>query len=283
MSKMLSFFDLPGGAYITNPSLRRTNCDITELRNLVYEAFLELEPSPTEAANLVASHKQIHAEFALMYLLQRSENDTWMSEVDLQDLDGFVNTFALNHLNAALRQVPFNIKKKLPPYKGYGSFSMDVLPLVSALRKYLLWTISWEAPGEVFQLWLDHEIESCVASLVNTGDQLSQLAGAKLEIVDHCCARHKHQPQFSARAGSPTVRGKTFGVRLLLKIDDTVSSRDNKRKRFEKISKLLQDLGFPAPEWYDFTCQETSQEVKIRVPIEEIPWNYAWTECSKFW
>jgi hypothetical protein len=138
MSKMLSFFDLPGGVYITNPSLRRTNCEITELRNLVYEAFLELEPSPTEAANLVASHKQIHAEFALMYLLQRSENDTWMSEVDLQDLDGFVNTFALNHLNAASRQVPFNIKEKLPPYKGDGSLSMDVLPLVSALRKYLL-------------------------------------------------------------------------------------------------------------------------------------------------
>jgi hypothetical protein len=132
----------------------------------------------------------------------------------------------------------------------------------------------------VSQLWLDHEIESCVASLVNTGDQLSQLAGAKLKIIDHCCARHKHQPQFSAIPGSPSVRGKTFGVRLLLKTDNTESSRDNKRKRFEKICKLLQDLGFPAPEWYDFT---SSQEVKIRVPIEEDLWTRPWTECSKFW
>jgi hypothetical protein len=74
-----------------------------------------------------------------MYLLYRGvDNVLSIPEANLDNLDNFVNTFVLNYLNMVLRQVPFNIKGKLPPYKGDGSLSMDVLPLISALRKYLL-------------------------------------------------------------------------------------------------------------------------------------------------
>jgi hypothetical protein len=105
-----------------------------------------------------------------------------------------------------------------------------------------------EGSPRVLDLSCNHDIESYVAGLVKSGDQLSQLAGAELEIVDHCCARHK----------CPHINSKPLGIRLLLKTDGTKSSRENKRERFKKTRKLLQDLGFEAPEWYDYTYQEVS-------------------------
>jgi hypothetical protein len=264
LSKTLCFFNLPGGTYITNPSLRQTNRETIELRNLVYEAFLELEPSPTEAANLVASHKQIFAEFVLMYL-RTGEN-----HVDLEDLDGFVNTFFLNYLNAALRQAPFDTKVKRPQNNDDLGLSVDLLAVVLILRQHLLLKIHWNESLKVSYGRFKYNIESCVTDLINSGDQLYQLASAKLEVVDYCCARHKHS----------RISGKTMGLRLLLRTESTVSSQKDKRKRFKKTCKLFQDLEIPVPEWYDYTCQEMSQDLKVRIATET---EWGRNHCSKFW
>jgi hypothetical protein len=213
---------------------RRANLAITELRNIVYEHFLDLEPSHIEAANLVAVHQQIHDEFAPLYLNTKDDK-----LLDFQDLDDFISAFFVTYSNTTLNhRMIYSIKIKFPEYEGAESLSTNLLQLVSVLRQFPLLTITWK---ESYAVELD--LNSSISTLINSGS-IRKLAAARLNLVT--CNRD-YRYCTCTDYNCPPVSGRHISVGLVLKVDSADLLNKDKLERYELTRKLLRDMGFSLP------------------------------------
>ncbi|KAL1792195.1 hypothetical protein ACET3X_009946 [Alternaria dauci] len=121
-----SFFDLSG-----------------ELRNIIYEHFIDLRPSARDAANLACTHKQVHSEFGTLFSL-RGE-----IKLKVEDLFKFVYSFFVRYNNSALKDIPFEIKGMIDWEQPQ---SVDLLPVISIMRQYPLLKVALLEWYDGFQL-----------------------------------------------------------------------------------------------------------------------------------
>ncbi|OAG13489.1 hypothetical protein CC77DRAFT_1067832 [Alternaria alternata] len=106
-----------------------------ELRNAIYEHFIDLEPSVQDAINLACVHKQIHSEFGTLFTLRDS-----IRLETAQELDDFLNYFFVRYPTPALKDIPCHVEVVM--WCGFR-YSFDLLPAISVLRQYPLLEITW--------------------------------------------------------------------------------------------------------------------------------------------
>ncbi|KAI4940168.1 hypothetical protein J4E86_011134 [Alternaria arbusti] len=108
----------------------------TELRNAIYERFIDLAPTTEDVANLVLVNQQIHAEFGTLYL--RSGN----VKVPLNCIDHFLNVFFLHYPESALQNAPCGFRVSIDLFE-YQDWSVDLLNVVVCMNRYPLLDIKW--------------------------------------------------------------------------------------------------------------------------------------------
>ncbi|CAI9633575.1 unnamed protein product [Alternaria burnsii] len=117
LSGGISFFDLPG-----------------ELRNAIYEHFIDLMPSVKNAINLACVHKQIHSEFGVLFVLQSN------LIIDFEDLNDFLHHFFVRCPNPALEDLHCYLRVES---FWCSSNSLDMLAVAAVLHEYPLFQIEW--------------------------------------------------------------------------------------------------------------------------------------------
>ncbi|KAI4947681.1 hypothetical protein J4E91_006503 [Alternaria rosae] len=107
-----------------------------ELRNAIYERFIDLTLTTEDVANLGLVNEQIHADFGTLYL--RSGN----VKVPLNCIDHFLNIFFLQYLESALQNAPCGFRVSIDLFE-YRNWSVDLLNVVSCMNRYPLLVIEW--------------------------------------------------------------------------------------------------------------------------------------------
>jgi len=120
----------------------------TELRNTFYHHFIDLSPSTNDAANLACVNQQVHAEFTTLYLSRLYQGTTG---VPFEHIPFFLHFFFVQYPDAAPKNVryKFNVGLGNPGPKSIDGdlascWSLDLLKVVSVMRKYPLIEVVWD-------------------------------------------------------------------------------------------------------------------------------------------
>jgi len=120
----------------------------TELRNTFYHHFIDLSPSTSDAANLACVNQQVHAEFTTLFLIRVYQGTTG---VPFEHVPFFLHFFFVQYPDMAPKTVlyKFNVGLGNPGPKGIDldlapCWSLDLLKVVSVMRKYPLIRVVWD-------------------------------------------------------------------------------------------------------------------------------------------
>ncbi|KAI4917477.1 hypothetical protein J4E85_009996 [Alternaria conjuncta] len=167
-----SFLDLPG-----------------ELRNKIYDYFLNLKPSITKAANLACVTHIVHAEFTTLFIRRwQCKSETFHFE----SIHEVLHSFFVQYPNSAPKNVRYvfcvgieaGTIYPVGPEDDNPVCTLDLLKVVSVLRLYPLIHIHWDLVNRNKDAVLeDGEVAYAVYALEEMSDhQLEKLDSAKLDL-----------------------------------------------------------------------------------------------------
>jgi len=141
---------------------------MTELRNTIYEHFINLEADPCfgNATKLLWINRQIRAEFGSLYLSQG--NATVCSE----DMASFLRTFIVPPANLVREEVACRIRVELCKCDAECEFwQLDLIEVVSIMRHFPLLSIEWNLVPPGYSKAYDHKNEITVVSILQNMDR----------------------------------------------------------------------------------------------------------------
>jgi hypothetical protein len=76
---------------------------MTELRNTIYQRFMDLEPSIIDAAHVACVDQQIHSEFLTLYMGRKFKGG---ASVSFEHVPSFLRLFFVQYPKPAPQNVP---------------------------------------------------------------------------------------------------------------------------------------------------------------------------------
>jgi len=141
---------------------------MTELRNTIYEHFINLEADPcvANATKLLWINRKIRAEFGSLYLSQG--NATVCSE----DIASFLRAFILPPANLVREEVACRIRVELCKCDAECEFwQLDLIEVVSIMRHFPLLSIEWNLVPPGYSKAYDHKNGITVVSILQNMDR----------------------------------------------------------------------------------------------------------------
>jgi len=137
---------------------------MTELRNTIYEHFIDLEAHPCtgNATKLLWINRQIRAEFGSFYLSQGN------ATVYFDDVVSFLRAFIIPPANLVYEEVACKIRVELCKCDSEcKNWELDMVDVVSIMRQFPLLSIEWNLvlPGRSEAC--DHTDIATVVSVLN--------------------------------------------------------------------------------------------------------------------
>ncbi|KAI4638011.1 hypothetical protein J4E93_010479 [Alternaria ventricosa] len=191
---------------------------MTELRNTIYEHFIDLKPWPccANAPNLLWINQQIRAEFGSLYL---SQDNTTVSFYHLAD---FLRLFVLPPANLFTKDVAYKVTVELCYCDTpWDSWVLDLVEVVSIMRQYPLVDIVWAMPPFCWPPWFDHfDVARPVSIMRSMEDQEFELL----------------------TSGDLIVRDRPYGMSLDFELEDRCTEQDYAHIQF-KLGGLKGECG----------------------------------------
>ena len=175
----------------------------TELRNTFYHHFIDLSPSTSDAANLACVNPQVHAEFTTLYLSRVYQGTTG---VPFEHVPFFLHFFFAQYPDAVPKNVlyKFNVSLGNAGPKGVDldlapCWSMDLLKVVSVMRKYPLIEVVWDLGAGMGRYsavsFDDTDIAHAVTNLRRmSAENFSKLSFVRLTLSESPKELHSFQP-----------------------------------------------------------------------------------------
>ncbi|KAI4917475.1 hypothetical protein J4E85_009994 [Alternaria conjuncta] len=174
-----------------------------ELRNTFYHHFIDLSPSTSDAANLACVNQQVHAEFTTLYLSRRYQGTTGLP---FEHVPFFLHFFFVRYPDAAPKTVVYKFKVGLgnPTPKSIDfdtapCWSLDLLKVVSVMRKYPLIKVVWDLGAGMGRYsavsFDDTDIVYAVRNLRSMSSRhFSKLSSIRLTLSESPKELHNFQP-----------------------------------------------------------------------------------------
>ncbi|KAI4708280.1 hypothetical protein J4E89_006902 [Alternaria sp. Ai002NY15] len=139
-----------------------------ELRNVIYEYFIDLKPWPccAKVPNLLWINRQIRDEFGSLYL---SQDDTTVSFDHLAD---FLRLFVLPPANLVTKDVAYKITVELCHCDTpWDSWALELVEVVSIMRHFPLLSIEWNLVPPSYSGAHDYKSHMTVVSILENMDR----------------------------------------------------------------------------------------------------------------
>ena len=175
----------------------------TELRNTFYHHFIDLSPSTSDAANLACVNQQVQAEFTTLYLSRRYQGP---SGVPFEHVPFFLHFFFVRYPDAAPKTVVYKFKvglgnpmPKSIDFEASPCWSLDLLKVVSVMRKYPLIEVVWDLGASMGRYsavsFDDTDIANAVRNLISMiARHFSKLSSIRLTLSESPKELHSFQP-----------------------------------------------------------------------------------------